>query len=539
MNALNRFRIVLLIAILAGAALHSVSYYSTTSDDAFISLRYARNLVEGHGLVFNPGQEPVEGFSNPLFVFLSAGFLFLGIPEIWAIKGMGFLAFLGSVALLALSRRVAAGREAQTHCFGLAGAALLAASPFAALWSMAGLETGLYAFLILLGVVAASGEVRSGRVRFTPIVMLLVTFCRPEGILIGFGVFVVQWCLCPARWSALRRWTVGWGVPFAALMAARLWYYGSWTPNTYNAKVDMATSTAAKACDYLGSFLTEGGFWLAIPAILAICVMTFRRSWEERLIFAVAVIAAQIVFLIVVGRDFMPGYRFLMPVYPLACALAGGLIVRIGLRLSDLTLRFGAAILVVGLCTGLFVFEADSLKSHKHRFWLLRNRPWTAYLFQTDLKGTWLEGHESTAAYLKRMAGPTDVLVLGPAGVIPYYSELHAIDLFGLTDKFIARLISRTSQDQSGQDTTSPAQDLRQYLFSHNPRWIMLDGHFRPDGVFLPRFGGGIMGVPEWSDYELVFTAVVYPAKWSAHGFSRVNALFERTARPANIREDG
>ena len=33
-------------------------------DDAFISFRYARNLVEGHGLVYNPG-ERVEGYTNP------------------------------------------------------------------------------------------------------------------------------------------------------------------------------------------------------------------------------------------------------------------------------------------------------------------------------------------------------------------------------------------------------------------------------------------------------------------------------------------
>ena len=36
-------------------------------DDAFISFRYARNLLEGHGLVYNPG-EYVESYSNFLWV---------------------------------------------------------------------------------------------------------------------------------------------------------------------------------------------------------------------------------------------------------------------------------------------------------------------------------------------------------------------------------------------------------------------------------------------------------------------------------------
>nr|MBC8422663.1 hypothetical protein [bacterium] len=32
-------------------------------EDAFISFRYAANLLDGHGLVFNPG-ERVEGYTN-------------------------------------------------------------------------------------------------------------------------------------------------------------------------------------------------------------------------------------------------------------------------------------------------------------------------------------------------------------------------------------------------------------------------------------------------------------------------------------------
>src|SRR5687768_6252470 len=40
-------------------------------DDAYISYRYAANLVAGHGLVFNPG-ERVEGYSNFLYVMLVA-----------------------------------------------------------------------------------------------------------------------------------------------------------------------------------------------------------------------------------------------------------------------------------------------------------------------------------------------------------------------------------------------------------------------------------------------------------------------------------
>jgi hypothetical protein len=47
--------------------------YFTLFDDAMISLRYARNLTEGHGLVWNPGENPpVEGITNPLWTLFMA-----------------------------------------------------------------------------------------------------------------------------------------------------------------------------------------------------------------------------------------------------------------------------------------------------------------------------------------------------------------------------------------------------------------------------------------------------------------------------------
>jgi hypothetical protein len=38
-------------------------------DDAMVSMRYAENVVQGHGPVWNPG-ERVEGYTNPLMVAL-------------------------------------------------------------------------------------------------------------------------------------------------------------------------------------------------------------------------------------------------------------------------------------------------------------------------------------------------------------------------------------------------------------------------------------------------------------------------------------
>ncbi len=61
-------------------ALHlqlAVSSY-WVAEDAYITFRYSRNLISGHGLRFNPGDvEAVEGYSNFLWLLIAA------IPEIF------------------------------------------------------------------------------------------------------------------------------------------------------------------------------------------------------------------------------------------------------------------------------------------------------------------------------------------------------------------------------------------------------------------------------------------------------------------------
>ena len=83
----------------------SLYYFPYIVDDTFIALRYARNLVDGHGLVFNPGQR-VEGYSNFLWVVLEAGLMYLGWPVITGIKLIGLVsgAAVGVLAFVLAAR---------------------------------------------------------------------------------------------------------------------------------------------------------------------------------------------------------------------------------------------------------------------------------------------------------------------------------------------------------------------------------------------------------------------------------------------------
>ena len=70
-------------------------------EDQLIVLRYARNLAEGNGLVYNAG-ERVMGFTTPLFTVLSSAFVVVGGDQAAAWQnGFGMLCMLGTAALAA------------------------------------------------------------------------------------------------------------------------------------------------------------------------------------------------------------------------------------------------------------------------------------------------------------------------------------------------------------------------------------------------------------------------------------------------------
>src|SRR5688572_25046211 len=84
-------------------ALTARSWFVT--DDAYIAFRYARNWAAGRGLVYNLGETPVEGFSEFLWVALSALLLKVGLdpadlaPAIGVGCGLALLGLTLSIAL--------------------------------------------------------------------------------------------------------------------------------------------------------------------------------------------------------------------------------------------------------------------------------------------------------------------------------------------------------------------------------------------------------------------------------------------------------
>src|SRR5206468_5817414 len=94
-----------LVAILAAALLAQLwASLGSTQDDAFISYRYARNLAEGNGLVYNSG-ERVEGYTNFLWTVLLAALTAAGADPVRIAPVLGAAALAALTLVLALDTR--------------------------------------------------------------------------------------------------------------------------------------------------------------------------------------------------------------------------------------------------------------------------------------------------------------------------------------------------------------------------------------------------------------------------------------------------
>ncbi len=224
-------------------------------DDANIGFRYVRNLAEGHGFVFNPGDERVEGATSLLWIFL--------LTAVYAIGGAGALEPVGiamsvllaggavAIVLDALARFPSPGRWA--------GVAWLAS--LAAFYDWAGLAlmdvAAWCAALHLLFLVAT----RNARPLWIVGSVLILVATRPDALLVVPSTALALG-LAYGLTAEVRRTIALTVIPAVAMLGGltlfRMSYFGYPLPNTYYTKVspDLAYRLG-EGLRYAGSYFVS------------------------------------------------------------------------------------------------------------------------------------------------------------------------------------------------------------------------------------------------------------------------------------------
>jgi hypothetical protein len=227
-----------------------VVFWGCFAEDAFIVARYAANLVEGHGLVYNPG-ERINALTSPAHVFVLA--------PLQAATGRAIEPY---ALLMAIAVGVTFWRGAprifgdSTRQAWFLGCAL--AFPAFAFWTIGGLETPLVA-LAAFGVLAAwsaRGLGAEQRARWVLVACGAAVAARYDAVLLVMpaALFVLH-----AHRRSPRVWMTAFAVGLALLgwLAFCQAYYGDYLPTSFYVKNPAATSLPdlARGAGYEASFL--------------------------------------------------------------------------------------------------------------------------------------------------------------------------------------------------------------------------------------------------------------------------------------------
>jgi hypothetical protein len=195
-------------------------------DDAYITFRYARNLLEGQGFVYNPG-ERVLGTTTPLFATLLAGLAFISGWHNFPALAIMVNVLAGSISVLLLYH---VGREFSGRmAVGGAAALLWALAPYGVTFTVGGMETELTIALLL----AASLAHMKGNAKAMAALSVLAFLARPDSILLT-GLLWLDLALVRRR----MLWQEG-GIALALLapwLIFGMFYFGSPFPHSIAAK---------------------------------------------------------------------------------------------------------------------------------------------------------------------------------------------------------------------------------------------------------------------------------------------------------------
>jgi len=428
-------------------------------DDTFISLVYAKNLIQGNGITFNG--EHVAGYSNFLWVILIALLGFCGIDLLIAAKVLGVIcAFSIMIVLIFTSRHFFADKLRLTGL--LASLLLSASSPYIA-WAVAGLETLGFTFLVLSSIFLIVWEEQQKKLSWSGLALFGLTLMRPEGIGLVValtGMRFVARLFLNRETICSRNFILGISTPFLGYLAFISWhwhYYGYFLPTTVYAKTGDLATQVQFGLFYLSNFSNESSnFHLFLVLGLPLLFLIKQRRLLNSL--ALGTILAYSLFIILAGGDWMPAYRFIVPLLPLIYLLAAQEIMLLSLFCLRLSRFLGSLVFFFLTSLALFnVWQASS--SHFAEI----------HKVAQDTQGTIQIGQ-----FMARLAQPGESIALVDAGAIPYFTGARIIDMIGLNDNHIAHLPGKFM-----------AKYDNAYVLAQRPTYVQMHVVFK-NGVIYP-----------------------------------------------------
>lgn len=412
----DKMKLFIFFPILVLCLIHIV-IYSTHVEDAFISFRYAKNFSSGLGLVFNSG-ERVEGYSNFLWVVTLAFAHWVtsfDIPKLAFVLGL-------ACSILSVSLTFILGKYLSNKKWtvGWGSALLLSSMGCFAAHGAGGLETSLFTVLLLLGLLSTVQD----RFVLAGICYSASMMTRPEGV-INFTLAVAWLLFCykdkKLFISSFARITLPVIILILPWTLWRYHYYGYWLPNAMIAKSggDLVYQLNAGKV-YVLTFL-----YAHLPLVVTLTfsiIFLVASSWfqfslktKSGVILIGLNLIAMFSFVVFIGGDWMPAWRYLVPAVPLLCIL-------VSLISFECLKHLDTALAAVGwgLLMGVLAV-ACCQSSYLYPNMLQRVEWWGQQVNGLAEIGTWFKK-------LSPVVRESQLFLMEPYPITPCYQQLICLD---------------------------------------------------------------------------------------------------------------
>ena len=486
--------LLVIVAIFVG---NMAFYYPFISDDSLISLRYSQRLLQGLGLTWNSNEIPVEGYSNLLWVLLTAALGVVFNDLVLAVRVLGILCMSSVIMAVMYAYQPRTSQQAFWPVF--VTLAFFVLSGPAAIWAVGGLEQALVAALLawtlaLLSRLLAQPQQQQTSAKLYAVGCLLagLALTRPDGPIFSVtvaGAWLLTYGLSKTSFVQMFKMI---GIPALAYLlqlAFRLNYYGEWVPNTALVKVSPSLSHWIEGLRYLlGAVNSWEPFSSVLLLSMLVClVKKIQSSQVWLLILPFAAWGAYVVF---IGGDIFPGYRHGVPLLVLLTFMLLFLLNQVWPFLS---MMVGQGKIVFALCLVLLLYGFNQLEDEQNKGAYYERWEWDGQAIAQVLK----------AAFYEKQP----LFAVTAAGCLPFWSQLPALDMLGLNDHHIPR----HPPEHFGHGKLGHELGDGRYVLDRKPDIISFCG---PHGSLEPCFLSGqqMVKYPEFAlNYSPVWIKAAQP----------------------------
>jgi hypothetical protein len=445
----------IVVYFLAMDALFLADHLDSSFDDAYMFIRYARNLLDGHGVAWNSDGVQTYGVTSLLYLFLIAAVLWL-FPSAApgpVLAASSFIFGLGYVAVLAFGAIKTASSDffkRYRFMFPVFMAAALMYSKYFRLHSISGMDTTLSVFCNSLLAIAAIGWVKKpGRASLTWLVLAAYAcfLTRPDALLYAvlFPLMYGWFFLTDERNKNLARFLIGFAAVLALDTLVKFLIFGDPLPLPFYTKradfFDGYRGTAMwNPVEYLFIFIE-----LMLPFLIVLLFTATSISWRLIAAFFIPVALTFVYFFSVTQiMGFWARYYFpALPFFVIGSFLSLDQRFRDSERPFLPFLPWRGTLALIALLFFLLPFpEAAFIRLYETRF--IPSPKIYKSAISSDLDGDfpklgWRTSINAISEISSQLPAGTRIAMSEYGLVGALAPQIYIIDLIGLHDPFFAR----------------------------------------------------------------------------------------------------